>query len=85
MSGQTLRVSKTIIDTVKTFYPNLRLKLSNVCWNPSDLEEVSHGGLCLTKSTGHTKNGNFQVALCSKDSSGQVHGDGIGFFLRLQV
>ena len=49
MSGQTLRVSKTIIDIVKTFYPNLKLKLSNVCWNPSDLEEVSHGGFDLDK------------------------------------
>ena len=29
---------------------SLRLRVSNVCWNPSNLKEMSHGGLCLTAS-----------------------------------
>ena len=41
---------KQLSTLLKLFYPHLRLRLSNVCWNPSNLKEMSHGGLCLTAS-----------------------------------
>ena len=70
MSGQTLRVSKTIIkailseseiEIVECVLESLRSQGSEPWWVVFN-----------RKSTGPSKNGNFQVAPCSKDSSTQV-------------
>ena len=72
-SDQTMRISKAIIDIVKAILSSSKIEAVERV-----LESLQSQGnepwwvVFDCKSMGHSQNGNFQVAPCSKDFSGQV-------------